>query len=317
MSSYQLQNTPDWDNPTIQLVPIPGYYYVYGIGIPLMQINFLCSLYIVFRGLRRLIMTGNPPPQIRFPMYMAISDILLYVGHMNNEMYGVLWGHSRPDNIGCQTAAAFVTFGVFINMSITCSYVANIYLSVCREVYINTGSWDWKLISSCAVFAFIMAMISFPFSGPCYYWCYFKIDGVNLFAWLFTIVEVTLFNITLLCFYFIYRKVDSMTARTQGKVEKKNYLKKETVKKIRPYIIYFFCQWAGTIPYSIGHLFEYRPTWVFVLVNISINVGGILNAISFVANQGFSDVKQDSKSVSNETPTIKEPKDLVASTQVS
>lgn len=32
MSQYALQDTPDWDDPTIMMVPMPGYYYVYLIN---------------------------------------------------------------------------------------------------------------------------------------------------------------------------------------------------------------------------------------------------------------------------------------------
>ncbi|KAJ3323488.1 hypothetical protein HDV06_001765 [Boothiomyces sp. JEL0866] len=228
MSSYQLQDTPDWNDPTIEIIATPGYYYVYGVALPMLQINLICSAYIVFRVLNRLYQRGSCPAHIRFPMYTAITDILLYIGNMNNLLYGVLWGHTRPANIGCQFAASFVSFAVFMNMSITCSYVLNIYLNVCKEIYIDTGVWEWKLISACSAFAITMAGIGFPFTGPCYYWCYLKADGGKLFAWIFTAVEGTLFAITAICFYLIYTKVDSISATSQATFVRRSVLKRET-----------------------------------------------------------------------------------------
>ncbi|KAJ3268877.1 hypothetical protein HDV01_002135 [Terramyces sp. JEL0728] len=291
--SYALENTPDWDDPTIMMIPMPGYYYVYGIGWPLMQLGFLGSIYILFRAWNRYRLRGSCPAQVRFPMYIAITDIMLYVGHMNNQGYGLIWGHTRPQNLGCQMAAAYVAFGIFCNMAITTSIAVNSYLIICRDWHINTGAWDWKIIAVCGTFAFIFAAIGAPFSGPCL--CYFKITGTKALAWIMGSIEVGLFNITAACFFLVIKKIDSLTMATAQsemmpstmdgkpaaapKIDRKAELKRRTVKKTMFYII----------NYVVGHLFDYRPDWVFVLVNISINLGGILNVFSYIFNEGWSD----------------------------
>lgn len=135
-----------------------------------MQLGFLGSLYILYRAWNRYRLRGSCPAQVRFPMYIAITDIMLYVGHMNNQGYGLIWGHTRPQNLGCQMAAAYVAFGIFLNMAITTSIAVNSYLTICRDWHFNTGAWDWKIIAMCSVFAFVFAAIGAPFSGPCLYW---------------------------------------------------------------------------------------------------------------------------------------------------
>lgn len=139
----------DINNPTIQWIPYPDYYYVYAIGGTIMQTTLLCCSWIIWRVYKIYKRKKSLSTHLRFPMYMAVTDLLLYIGHMNNQGssaglisgYGVIWGHTRPAGLSCAASAAYVAFGVFLNMSYVMQHVTsrmtafvaiNSYLTLCR-----------------------------------------------------------------------------------------------------------------------------------------------------------------------------------------
>ncbi|CAG8557074.1 300_t:CDS:2 [Acaulospora colombiana] len=59
-------------------------------------------------------------------------------------------------------------------------------------------------------------------------------------------------------------------------------------KKVMGYILVFILQWFPTIPYDIYEFLDINTAWVYVLVVIAINMGGIGNAVCYVLNEGWS-----------------------------
>jgi hypothetical protein len=278
----------DINDPTIQIIPSPGRYYVFGIGVPIMQISFFASLYVLYRCFKIYRLKGDFGPTIRYPFYMAVIDIILYIGHMNNQGYGIIWGHTRPMGLGCSMTAFYVAFGVFMNMYYTTIVAANTYLVVYRGNSIDTGKYEWKSILLCAILSIISAAVGAPFSGPNNYWCYFNQEGTKLFAWITAILEIGLFQITAICYFFVIQKVysikpikevmnDMMSSVDHSKRSIKSTVtaasvqdkrlnkfednKKKATRKMMSYTLNYFLQWGGSVPYVLGHLFDYRPDW--------------------------------------------------------
>ncbi|KAJ3303578.1 hypothetical protein HDV03_003655 [Kappamyces sp. JEL0829] len=309
----------DINNPTIQWIPYPDYYYVYAIGGTIMQTTLLCCSWIIWRVYKIYKRKKSLSTHLRFPMYMAVTDLLLYIGHMNNQA-----------GLSCAASAAYVAFGVFLNMSYVMQHVTsrmtafvaiNSYLTLCRGTKIDFGTADWKMWAVCCTFALTLGLAGASQAGPSDFWCYFQQSGSKAFAWITVITEVTLFNTSLFCFYFVLQVVYSVkpivvgnfantaSQMTEGAKSstsanktltagqpkkdalKDNYekLKRTATRKTMSYLLCFFIQWGGAVPYIVGNLFDYHPTWVYVLTNISINSGGMLNMLAFGLNEGWTD----------------------------
>ncbi|KAJ3366079.1 hypothetical protein HDU91_002003 [Kappamyces sp. JEL0680] len=264
----------DINNPTIQWIPYPDYYYVYAIGGTIMQTTLLCCSWIIWRVYKIYKRKKSLSTHLRFPMYMAVTDLLLYIGHMNNQ-----------------------------------------------GTKIDFGTADWKMWAVCCTFALTLGLAGASQAGPSDFWCYFQQSGSKAFAWITVITEVTLFNTSLFCFYFVLQVVysakpivvgnfaNTASQMTEGAKSstsanktltagqpkkdalKENYekLKRTATRKTMSYLLCFFIQWGGAVPYIVGNLFDYHPTWVYVLTNISINSGGMLNMLAFGLNEGWTD----------------------------
>ncbi|KAJ3363870.1 hypothetical protein HDU91_002843 [Kappamyces sp. JEL0680] len=311
-----------YDDPTVQAVPMPGYWFVYGLGFPLMQLSFLASLYVLVRIIRKGWKEGSLPLALRFPFYIAITDLLGWAGHMNNQLYPMITGHTRPIGAGCTAASMYVAFAVFSNMSLIASIALLSYLTVCRHYKLDFGVYDWKLFVIVLVLSLIMAALGASSSGPSYYWCFFQPYSSKLFPIITAVVEVGMFNVVLVCFVLVWRTIrgaalnkasvhstSSITAKSTSSWRRDEESSSQMVhysnrqqgpgrgesvesvatRKMLLYTFNYFLTWGPTVPYVIGGLVDYYGDWTYVLTNVSINLGGILNAAALIRNEGIFD----------------------------
>jgi hypothetical protein len=288
--------------------PMTSYYLVFGLGWSMMLISLVASAYIIFTVFSRYRKDGTVGMSIRFPMYIAFTDVGMSVSLLTNQMHSVLYWRTWT-GWQCKFTAAHVAFWVIANMTQTTIIAVVTYLRVVKEMHIDTGKFDWKLLSVVYGHALFWALVGIPSYGPSRYWCYQENYGENKAAGLIiTGIEFVLFGITAVSFMFVLNVLQKNRSRADVKTKtlspsqmtsmanainsaqsslKEKYASMETkaTRKMMLYIFNFFIQWTSVVPYCFGSAFDYYPDWFYVLCTIGMNCGGLLNIISFLINE--------------------------------
>ncbi|KAI8903263.1 hypothetical protein EDD86DRAFT_97658 [Gorgonomyces haynaldii] len=216
------------------IVPYPGAYYVYGIGWPIMQLGFLGSVYVMYRIIMRM-RKGPIPLQLRFPLYIAISDIILYIGHMNNQMYPMIYGRVRPLGLACDLSAGYVSFGIIWNNTLVLALAFHSYCTLVLGKPLDMGRYDWKMLVITLAVSFAFGIAGGLTAGPSYLWCYTQKGGEKLIAIFTAGCEVVFFNLIAFFFYKVYKFLQENSPQSKAlslKSQLKSIDAKSTVNHI-------------------------------------------------------------------------------------
>ncbi|KAG9286626.1 hypothetical protein G9A89_005394 [Geosiphon pyriformis] len=63
----------------------------------------------------------------------------------------------------------------------------------------------------------------------------------------------------------------------------------KVAQKIIAYLFIFLCQWIPALVYFIPSAFGYHETWTYYIIVFSLPLGGILNGIQYMVNEGWYD----------------------------
>jgi hypothetical protein len=259
--------------------PMTSYYLVFGLGWSTMSVSVLASIYIIYAVFSRYRRDGAVGMSIRFPMYIALTDVGMSVSLLTNQTHSVLYWRTWS-GWQCKFTAAFVAFWAIANMTQTTVIALVTYLRVVREWNIDTGRLDWKLFSVVYGHSLFWALVGIPSYGPSRYWCYQENYGQNKAAGLIiTGIESLLFCVTAVCFMSVLNVLQKNRTRKSASIETK------ATRKMMLYIFNFFIQWTSVIPYCFGSALDYYPDWFYILCTIGMNCGGVLNIISFLINE--------------------------------
>ncbi|KAJ3324132.1 hypothetical protein HDV06_000673 [Boothiomyces sp. JEL0866] len=275
---------------------------VYGIGWSFMFISIICSTYIVCRVSLRWRKVGALPLTLRFPFYIALTDIFLAIVELTDQIHDVLYG-SNWDGVMCKIAATLVGIAVFTNMSLILCISMATYFSVVLERNLNFGKHDWKLFVYVLSFSTLMSLAGLPSAGPSRY-CYAPDKSLSIMG---LCIEFTIF---IAVFFFssqVYLKIRTIMEHTKildqcnsindssissphekpvkGKSIYTRYsestkstrhsiftkMSKTASRKVLSYILNYFIQWTSAVPTTIGNLFDYYPNWTAVLCDMGMN----------------------------------------------
>lgn len=144
---------------------------IYGSGMTMMQLSLVCSSYIIYRVLKRWKQIKRRPITLRFPFYIAITDILLYIAVMTDQLHDVIFGDSWTGPM-CTITACMVAIASSANMALICSVSFQAYASIVLKSPLDLGKHDWKLLLTIGTFVITIVMIVFTGTGQSWYWCY-------------------------------------------------------------------------------------------------------------------------------------------------
>ncbi|KAJ3319348.1 hypothetical protein HDV06_006375 [Boothiomyces sp. JEL0866] len=297
---------------------------VYGVGFTIMQLSAICSIYIIVRIVSRWVRLGKRPITLRFPFYIAITDLMLYGSLMADQLHDVIFSKNWDEPM-CKITATAVSISGFSNMMLVCSVTFITFSTIVLGKHVDLGAGDWKLLLTVAIFAILMGFVTIPSAGSSWYWCYEEMFANNKTIQILVIlVEVTLF---LLTFFFAVKVwivlmnaqnavrelesgstnresisvFDKYTVSTTAKPQrnyKRERLLEVAARKIMTFVLNYFIQWSGTTPYILMSVFDIYEDWMIVLCTIGMNCGGILNMIGFIRNEGWVDHEDSTKMVS-------------------
>ncbi|KAJ2996806.1 hypothetical protein HDV02_006184 [Globomyces sp. JEL0801] len=249
---------------------------------------------------------------LKFPLYMAINELFMYMVLMTDQLRPMIY-KTNWDGVPCRLLGSSVFFLSMSNMILVSNIAVITFKAVCHEVTVHTGKYDWKLLLFNVTLCTILTSSVYPYAGQSKYWCYNDNSNRSIFMPLLSVgIQVFFFCITIISFFFVLKRVQVQKSLKDSciiglkeivkspskyksnsiddeKGSPKQILERVVARKVLTYILNYFIQWAPIAPYTVGAIFGYYEDWVYVLTNIALNCGGLLNFIAFVRNEGWSD----------------------------
>ncbi|KAJ2987740.1 hypothetical protein HDV02_005976, partial [Globomyces sp. JEL0801] len=208
------------------------------------------------------------PVAVRFPFYLALIEMYSFINIAYNQLHVVLTGHLLPGE-SCKLGALFFAFGPLSHYIMVAVYSTILYLQIGLQKTINTGKYDWKLLSFVFGVGVGSSVSIYSGYGESRYWCFGK-NGLGssptmLVAFFF---ETVMFHIIVISYYLTMkslRKLENVhrdngagkstafgmsTTGQFNREEAVNQLKSiqniENImsKKMMGYITNFFIQWC-------------------------------------------------------------------------
>ncbi|RIA79576.1 hypothetical protein C1645_745825 [Glomus cerebriforme] len=278
------------------------FYVVLIFGLATLQINLFGSLYVIYKLIippPSLLGTylqwkregrSSVPLSLRFPFYIALTDAFLSLAYTINLSYTLIfklpWG-----NPACQIIGAAVTALFILNMFLVGIIAFTTWCYVCKEHYIEFGSYDYKLWTVILVITVATVALSMNKSGQQKYWCAGRHH--SMFVPITMIVFIFVILITILVSYIkVLLKIRSNDDNLLIARYQRARIEKRALRKLISYIFTFILQFIENV-------------LLHVLAITTINFGGIGNFIQFAINEGlFYSAKPNSPSSSIITDQI-------------
>ncbi|CAG8603201.1 10209_t:CDS:2 [Gigaspora margarita] len=259
--------------PSLDDARVPGSNLVIPIGMGILFLSGLCTLYVIFRTMTRWKTTQRSLPMaLRVPFYIAMS------------------GRPWPDG-DCQLIGGITFFLVSCNMLLVGSLAMLTFLRICRRLCIDLGRCDYKLFAFVISLSFVLTMVGIPSFGASKYWCFTNqinhIIPYTTLALNFSILVIIVF-----CYAMTLREINSIQFRKDHKCKfdtgtKHKKIEPIVVRKIIGYVLIFVIQWTPAMIYVFCQTIGYDQMWIYLVTEATVNLGGIGNMIQYIINEGW------------------------------
>ncbi|CAH1768518.1 10495_t:CDS:2, partial [Entrophospora sp. SA101] len=254
------------------------------------------------------------PMSLRFPYYLALTDVLLSIISLINHGYGVIY--KRPLEFpACSIIGSLLVFSTSLSTNLVVSISVVSWLRVVRGIWIDFGKCDYKLwvvlfsIGS-FYFAFIVRNVS-----EHKYWCapdytdkFFSILAISVVLLTLSIITYCYAHVLMLIKRADYRSnMKSNSGDNSGSNNGsssgilKNKFERKVFKKILTYVLVFLIQYIPCLVYEVVTVMNpgKQENGIVALIALTaFNLGAVGNFFQYITNEGFS-LKRSLSSVSN------------------
>ncbi|CAB4483290.1 uncharacterized protein OCT59_004417 [Rhizophagus irregularis] len=270
------------------------FYIVLIFGLSALLVNLLGSLYVIYRTYIQLRRVGknNVPLSLRFPFYIALTDTFLSLVFTANLGYTIIRKLPWP-NPACKIFGASVSTLFALNIFLVGLVALTTWSCVCREYYIEFGTYDYRLWGVTLVLSALFFFFSLDQSGQQKFWCAGRHHSPFVPIIMIVFIIIILATI-LICYIKVLLKIRSndnmLISSYQRPVEKR------ALRKLISYIFTFLLQFIPLLTYYFFTLAEIESILLDVLAITTINFGGIGNFVQFAINEGLNSNKLNSPS---------------------
>ncbi|CAJ0833451.1 16615_t:CDS:2, partial [Entrophospora sp. SA101] len=273
------QKTEDYRYPNNDRV---GYYVFLTFTLITLHLNLIGCCYIFYWTFIYWRRIGSLPMVLKVPFYIACSDSLITLSELPEFYYLATHGKLLPE-LQCRITGVFVILIVLANVLLGACISINTFIRVCLNKHPGLGKYDWKLLSPVIIISLISTSPSIERSGSDEFWCGSRDLQGTLILLTSTVVIITF------CYGSILYKVKKIDRQTlNGK--KQGNIRTRVYKKIAGYILILIFQWAPSLSRFVYILFSpTTPTWLYILIGVTINSGGIANACMYHFQEAFKE----------------------------
>ncbi|CAG8478714.1 2421_t:CDS:2 [Dentiscutata erythropus] len=271
------QTIPISTPPSLGDARVPGTELVIPLGMGILFLSGLCTLYVIVRTMSRWKTTQRSLPMaLRVPFYIAMS------------------GRPWPTD-DCRLIGGVTFFFISCNMILVGSLAMLTFLRICRKWYIDLGKCDYKLFAFLISLSFVFTMAGISSFGPSKY-C--LITPIITLALNFSILAIVVF-----CYAKTLRELNSIQLKKDYKsrfdtLSKHKKIEPIVVRKIIGYVLIFIIQWTPAMIYVFCQIIGYDEMWIYLVTDATVNLGGIGNMIQYIINEGW---RNDTSGNLNET----------------
>ncbi|CAG8487649.1 8972_t:CDS:2 [Diversispora eburnea] len=159
-------------------------------------------------------------------------------------------------------AGGFFFWTIFNILTVGMSALVS-WLIVCKKAQLNFGTYDYKI--------FII-----PFT------CYTS-DQYTTVPAILLIVDILVLTLSLCCYINILNEI-----KTSELCNRNGHLIK-AYRKILGYIVMYIVQWTPLMIYVIADVLNQERLWLYFFTVSFISMGGILNMVQYILNEGWKD----------------------------
>ncbi|CAG8763694.1 4195_t:CDS:2, partial [Acaulospora morrowiae] len=192
---------------------------------------------------------------LRFPFYIALTDAMLSLAYTVNlghtAIYKVPWSQPQCGVVGAYVVALFA-----LNILLVGFVALSTWLRVCREIYVETGVYDYKLWLTTISISMLIVLISIRDFGPQKYWC--AADDTST---IIPLIMLSLIALSLVTIIFCYLKVllkiknlDDTLLTSSYASPQRVYIEKRALRKLISYIFTFLLQFIPLLAYQASSL---------------------------------------------------------------
>nr|CAG8436292.1 1750_t:CDS:2 [Entrophospora candida] len=255
------------------------------------------------------------PMSLRFPYYLALTDVLLSIISLINHGYGVIY--KRPLEFpACSIIGSFLVFSTSLSTNLVVSISVVSWLRVVRGIWIDFGKCDYKLWAVLfSIGSFYFAFIARNVSKH-KYWCapdytdeFFSILAISVVFLTVSIITYCYAHILMLIKRADYRS--NMKSNSSDNSESnngsssgilKNKFERKVFKKILTYVLVFLIQYIPCLVYEVVTVMNPGKPENGVVAQIALtafNLGAVGNFFQYITNEGFSLKRSLSSAASN------------------
>ncbi|KAJ3322805.1 hypothetical protein HDV06_002666 [Boothiomyces sp. JEL0866] len=292
-----------------QIPPIEDKDLIYGISFTALHLSLLGSIFVIGRVVYRWKKEGSKPITLRFPLYIAITDILMYIICMADQLHNVLFGNDWEGDL-CTFIAAVVGFAAATNCILVACISVQVYFSTILKSPLDFGTHDWKLILFIICTSLAVEGIAYKSNGQSWYWCYETMYSPDkTLPILSVVVESSLFSVILFCGLKVLLQIRRVKNSKMKQVQNSNKLvhskstefTRSVAAKAQDEDV---LDRTLAIPYVIGGIFNYYHKYIILVAVLGFSTGGIWNMIGFIINEGWYDKKTTHKKLSNHNESM-------------
>ncbi|CAG8560851.1 7506_t:CDS:10 [Diversispora eburnea] len=296
--------SPSTPSPTIALNDTEGFILIYSVNYVFILLNLISVVFILVRIFLRWRSNKRKfSMALRVPLYLGLMDVLLLTIEFINIIYPTVYLKIIPQPY-CSLIAGLNIGIIYFTRFMVAGIAIITYLRVCRKVYYNYGTYDWKIWLIAGIASTLLTASGYKSYGPTEYWCAARISStyVPIFS---LILSISVIGTCTFCYYNTIMEIRGVKKNTSNfSNTTNNYCKNilsrteqieaRVTRKVAGYILVFILQWIPSFPYEISIIMDKKEIWTFILVVASINLGGIGNAIFYVLNEGWTSEGRDS-----------------------
>ncbi|KAI8894418.1 hypothetical protein BC833DRAFT_605002 [Globomyces pollinis-pini] len=263
---------------------------VIGAGLVLGQLSLIGSVYIISQVVQRFRRFGTIPISLKFPMYIAFTDIGIYISVMYNQLAVVFTGRVFQ-GLQCQIQGFLFSIVSGTNILLVSIFALITFLSSKYNYHVNFGRYDYQLWIGIILSSIAGGSIMFPSFSADKYWCYFSPnrDGITI-SIVTTLFTFGNFFLTIIFFSLTLYQIKNLRTLHRHNIQSNlvmNAIELKITKKMLFYIFNFLIQWGLALPYLCIPFTGIVEEWMYLLCNVGMCSGGILNLIGYLYNEGF------------------------------
>ncbi|CAG8435856.1 6883_t:CDS:2 [Diversispora eburnea] len=206
---------------------------------------------------------------------------MLSIGFTINLAYTVIYKVPWPQP-QCGIVGAYVVTLSALNFFLVTFVAASTWLRVCKEVYLETGIYDYRLWIITLSLSALIDLISINDFGQHKYWCAAYPKSITLPLIMFCLITICLITI-IFCYLQVLLKIknlDDSLLTSSYMSPQRVYIEKRALRKLISYIFTFMLQFIPLIAYHLGSLFKVEHVFLYVLATTS-------NFIQYLINEGI------------------------------